>query len=338
MSAWQRVVLMPTGFAEEAVAVFFVLSGYLVGGQVIRQVREGRFSWREYLIKRVSRMWVVLLPALLLTLAADSLSRSLFTHQFGIIRGPGELDVATSACNAAFLQSTRCHAYGSNDALWSLSFEFWFYVLFAGGTVTALSLVRRSWQSFAVGALVSFGSIAVFGWPIFRLIFAWLLGVAVAVLHGRWKTRGIPAWVHNRLAIYLAMGLAGAGAITSAFFFEAYELRFAAVGLTVSPLILVLAAGKPYSPPWIRASGKTGDWSFSIYAYHLPILKLLIAAFTSAVVVQDAKVEVAVYVLGVLVVIACVPLWYITEKRTPKVRDWLMKIVVTRKVGTSGSP
>src|SRR5215470_750550 len=48
-----------TRLAREAILVFFVLSGFLVGGQVIRRMRDGRFNVREYAIDRTAR---ILLP------------------------------------------------------------------------------------------------------------------------------------------------------------------------------------------------------------------------------------------------------------------------------------
>ena len=59
-----------TGLGREAVMVFFVLSGFLVGGAVMRA--GPAFDWRTYAIARLSRLWVVLVPALLLTAALDT--------------------------------------------------------------------------------------------------------------------------------------------------------------------------------------------------------------------------------------------------------------------------
>jgi peptidoglycan/LPS O-acetylase OafA/YrhL len=50
---FEKLLLAPTSLAQESVAVFFVLSGYLVGGQVVRQVRANRFSWPVYLANRL---------------------------------------------------------------------------------------------------------------------------------------------------------------------------------------------------------------------------------------------------------------------------------------------
>ena len=53
-----------TLFAEQAVVVFFVLSGLLVGGVIVRGAREGRFAPGKYAVDRVSRLYVALVPAL----------------------------------------------------------------------------------------------------------------------------------------------------------------------------------------------------------------------------------------------------------------------------------
>ena len=54
-----------TGFGHQAVMVFFVLSGFLVGGTVVSRVDAGQWSWIDYAITRMTRLWIVLLPALL---------------------------------------------------------------------------------------------------------------------------------------------------------------------------------------------------------------------------------------------------------------------------------
>src|SRR5580704_2592561 len=60
-----------SGLGRQSVIVFFVLSGYLVGGSVLRSAANGSWSWRAYLLARLSRLYVVLLPALLLGGALD---------------------------------------------------------------------------------------------------------------------------------------------------------------------------------------------------------------------------------------------------------------------------
>jgi peptidoglycan/LPS O-acetylase OafA/YrhL len=53
-----------TGLGHQWVIVFFVLSGYLVGGSVLRSVAVNHWSWRVYLLNRLTRLYAVLIPAL----------------------------------------------------------------------------------------------------------------------------------------------------------------------------------------------------------------------------------------------------------------------------------
>lgn len=45
-SLWLPFYLL-TGFGHEAVMIFFVISGYLVGGKVWDKYRQGRFRWPQ---------------------------------------------------------------------------------------------------------------------------------------------------------------------------------------------------------------------------------------------------------------------------------------------------
>lgn len=50
-----------TRFGFEAVLVFFVLSGFLVGGKVIQRLVEGSFKARDYAIDRFVRIMLPLI-------------------------------------------------------------------------------------------------------------------------------------------------------------------------------------------------------------------------------------------------------------------------------------
>src|SRR6266851_274573 len=60
-----------TGFGHQAVMLFFVLSGFFIGGNVLHLMLSGKWSWTSYLISRFTRLYVVLLPGLLATLLCD---------------------------------------------------------------------------------------------------------------------------------------------------------------------------------------------------------------------------------------------------------------------------
>jgi peptidoglycan/LPS O-acetylase OafA/YrhL len=60
--------------------VFFVPSGFLIGKNVTRSVKAGQWSWLDYAIKRMTRLWLVLLPALVLTAVLDQCGQHLIPN------------------------------------------------------------------------------------------------------------------------------------------------------------------------------------------------------------------------------------------------------------------
>jgi peptidoglycan/LPS O-acetylase OafA/YrhL len=161
---------------------FFVLSGYLVGGSVLRAMDENRWSWKDYLLRRGARLYTVLFPALILTFVLDKIC-TYSSHYHETLQAVGRLSAIRShglsafIGNLTFLQGVFVQPYGSNGALWSLSYEFWYYIAFP---CLAIMLLRRSSitaRLLAAGCLafVLFlvgEKIAIYG-------LVWLMGVAV---------------------------------------------------------------------------------------------------------------------------------------------------------------
>ena len=135
-----------TRTGPEAVYIFFVLSGFLVGGKVIEKVMLGKFSIRDYVIERTSRLFVPLLPALLFTAGLGRLDCQpiSFTQLLG---------------NALGLQNIFCDVFAGNDPLWSLSYEMWFYLLAGFFALTLTSNSSHRVRCFAIlGVAVGFAA------------------------------------------------------------------------------------------------------------------------------------------------------------------------------------
>ncbi len=191
-----------TAIGHQAVVVFFVLSGYWVGGSLLRKARQGRFSWPSYLADRTTRLWVVLVPALVLTLALDAIGRRYFGAMTACVGDPRyggvaldqrPIDGLTFFGNVFFMGGIRVPTFGSITALWSLGFEFWMYVIAA---IILLSFfVLRS--SFA-GAAGSFSSSS-------RLAqrFSSVIAFSSTSQFGSselWSPRALPASIHGPTA------------------------------------------------------------------------------------------------------------------------------------------
>ncbi len=104
-------------FGGEAVIVFFVLSGFLVGGKTVERIHTGKASLGKYVLDRSVRILVPLVSALLLIVAVD--------HVVG--------KDTQWLCLIGNLFSLQGILVGdAGGVFWTLSYEVWFYVLVAG--------------------------------------------------------------------------------------------------------------------------------------------------------------------------------------------------------------
>jgi peptidoglycan/LPS O-acetylase OafA/YrhL len=122
---WYMMTCLP----HQAVVVFFVLSGLFIAPAVLESVGSGGWSWKRYGANRLSRLYVVLIPALLITAAFDRLGRlipggqdtyfnPLPYNQVSVLAASGW---STFLGNLFFVESILCGTFGSDSPLWSLS-------------------------------------------------------------------------------------------------------------------------------------------------------------------------------------------------------------------------
>ena len=127
-----------TGFGHESVIVFFVLSGYLVGGEFLRIDKTNKM-FMIYMIKRFSRIFMVFFPALIIGGIIDLIG-SHWINYGGIYQNAfhipsmnfSVLDRLTPEIfltNLTMMQTSLGHTLGSNGPLWSLANEWWYYML-----------------------------------------------------------------------------------------------------------------------------------------------------------------------------------------------------------------
>lgn len=164
-------------YGQEAVAVFFVLSGLVISHVTL--TRPG--SLRGYAVARLARLWSVVVPAIVLTVVLDSIGFTIDPDLYHTVKLPGwgfdQESVWRALSPALFLNSVPPFGadVGSNGPFWSLSYEAWYYAAF--GMAVFLSGWRR---------LLALGLVAWFVGPEIRLLAPlWLLGVAVQAMIGR---------------------------------------------------------------------------------------------------------------------------------------------------------
>ena len=210
-----------TGLGHQAVMIFFALSGFLVGGKALSDILRRRFSWSRYLLRRLTRLWIVIVPTLVLTLLFDKIGIAL-THGVGYdgrysalyasgvsASSPIDHSLLTFLGNLAFLQTIYFPIFGSNYPMWSLANEFWYYIVFP----------LAAWLGFAgppmVGKAVGFAILVLL---VVMLPMGLLEGGAI------WAAGAGAAWCARQPALFG--------------FLRAFPVRISALTLLVATLIV----------------------------------------------------------------------------------------------------
>ncbi len=333
-----------TGFGHEAVVVFFVISGFLVGGMTLDKWRRDGANSRDYLSARVARIYVVLLPALAVSMLLDLIGATwvdasqLYSHAekyhtFSLLGVINErLSPATLLGNVFMLQNIAVPVLGSNGPLWSLAYEWWYYCIFYLAAILIFEPTRAHW----VACTVSLAGLALLlPSALFMLGVFWLLGV---LLHH--TVRAGRRVLHPALGLLLFLG--------AMFWSRLHHLDIP--GRPDSLLAsfrrdLIVALG--YSAlacsmvdmrlPLQKVHHALADFSYSTYLVHFPMLIFSAACLNQAFgveIVRQPDVGGLVYLaaLTLFLYIYAYGFSLLTERRTDAARNWLRNRL-PRRVG-----
>jgi peptidoglycan/LPS O-acetylase OafA/YrhL len=327
-------LFVSTRFGHTAVIIFFVLSGLLVGGGVVESVGAGRWSWKDYLARRLARLYVVLIPVVVITLTLD---RSWVEWSAGLPPPAGASEInprvvidrstpGVVAGNLLFLQNVCVPTLGGNIALWSLSNEFWYYAIFPCLWLAA-SGGQGSRRRAALGTAAAAMLVFVGGQVAFHFLI-WLAGV------GLYAAPLLP-WLHRNPG--RARAAAAVAAVPLATVIGLMAVRklpdggWASdllVGLTFDVLLyFVLHLTQPsHAGRYARFAAWIAGFSYSLYLLHMPLLLALRSWLTYEAVWEP---DLAHLLAGLGVLLAVIGLAYafslLTEAKTDAIRRALMR-------------
>lgn len=278
---------MAGGFV--GVDVFFVISGFLITKILLDELREDRFSLRQFYGRRVRR----LLPAFLVVLAATTaLSAWISTPLDWVDYAKHMLASLLFLGNVhSWLSSGYFEQAAASTPLlhvWSLAVEEQFYLLFPA-LVLAIWTGRRAWLG-PILLLLMLGSFALAVWAAqahptaayFLMPFrAWeLLAGALAVLLNhryRWTARALspdaPVWMQALPYVGLVFILWAMATLDRGSLYPGWNTL-----LPVAGTVLLLLFG--HSQGWLgrclssRVMVSLGLLSYSWYLWHQPLLAL----------------------------------------------------------------
>jgi peptidoglycan/LPS O-acetylase OafA/YrhL len=319
-------------WAGAAVLLFFVLSGYLVGTSVLRAHERKTWAWANYLLSRLSRLYTVLIPALVACVIFDffghHLARTIPIYT-GINPTNGQPYVwpdtwASFIGTSLFVQNILTGVYGSIGPAWSLANEFWYYILFP----IMVGIFVKNWRGLA--SLVVCVAIALFvGVKIVSLFPAWLGGIAVGRLAEKYPLRS--KWVRRSvfIASILGVGASIAGAAAHKLgvgIATDYPIALSGMGIVYAALCMPPAGGL-----YAKVAIFLSEISYTLYLTHQPLIIFLGAAWlgTHKWSPTIGHLPLMLIPIGAALIYAC-GMYYLFESRTDSVRGYFKRRLPAR--------
>ncbi len=304
------------------VDVFFVISGFLITGNLLRSAeKHGTVPFRTFYWRRVRRIIPAATAVLLLTFVTATLVFKPFrAHEVGVDALFAFIFMANWRFAAIGTDYFNSNAVSPLQHYWSLSVEEQFYFVWPA-IVFAISLIvlRRSWshqrRMQLAGVAMSLITSASFIWALYQTATwpaqayfdtftrIWELGVGAALATATGPLARVPTRVKP------ALSWAGLALITaSTVLITDSSTGFPApwVLLPVAGSALVIAAGvgrEPSYQAFLRnpASTYVGNISYSLYLVHWPVIVFLGAlmgpsfAYYAAAIALSSGLAIASY-------------------------------------------
>lgn len=264
-------------FKHDAVMLFFVLSGYVIA--FVSDKKD--FTFLEFWISRFSRLYSVVIPALFITLIADQVGM-FFNSDIYLDKAQYANPFVRFFANFSFIQQIWFLDIRpfSNGPFWSLSYEFWYYVLFS--VLFYFSGGKRIILVFLVALIV--------GPKILILAPAWFLGAAV------YKSRVVfngsvclvlfmltpILYVAFKLYLYKIIPVFDFGA-SSLFLSDYVVAMIFSLHLIAAKFVLELKVSSGIIQyPIIKSTIRwLSSSAFSMYLYHFPLLLMWCAVLNT---------------------------------------------------------
>ncbi|WP_252177883.1 acyltransferase [Endozoicomonas sp. 4G] len=325
--SWQWIRDLRIG--SDTVIVFFVLSGYVIA-YVADIKREDR---KNYLINRFSRLYSVVIPALLLTMFVDWLGIMMAQDFYETFWYSKFHDLARFF--ASFFYVNQIWTINirpfSNGPFWSLSYEFWYYMMFF--TVFYFTGYKR----IILTALV----LAIMGLKLWLLAPVWWMGVwtyrksktiehssgtgwllflSPIVIYGLIKYLGISDvlldWTNNTLGS------------STVFRWLRYSDEFIIsyvymilISMHFLGLVTVAKNNLAWLERWQKPIRFWAGLTFSLYLFHYPLMNFFAAVFPGDIHSGWRHLSIIAGIMIITVIVGTA-----TERHKYKVRDLFRRL------------
>ena len=315
-------ILPASNYGHSSVIVFFVLSGLVIA--FATDTKES--NWIDYGSSRLSRVFSVVIPTLLLTPLLDAAGRALYPALYDYPWDQFGLRLLGSALllNEAWFVSIT---FFSNVPYWSIAYEFWYYAAFGLftflpgrtrwiGLGAVLLLVGPKWLLLLP---IWWAGVVLYRWrwpQQWSQGFSWCL-VVVSTL-GIVLTHAIDFYAWSASQVEPLIGKELFKQLTFSHNVPGDYLLGALVFLNFAGMRQVAPSLAPLMQRIERPVKFLASYTFTLYLLHQPLF-----LFWGAVLRGDPHGRQVFYSMTVLTALSVLVIGHFTERRRQPMRIWL---------------
>jgi len=305
-----------TLLSDDGVLIFFVLSGFLVGGRTLEKIIQGHpDNPRYFAISRGVRIIIPLVASILIGTIV------------GIMVGT-DINFWIVLCNMLSLQGVLCNTMPGMDILWTMTYIVWFYVLIYGIVlISQPKVATKCW-----GVVIFILSLLVFtaaGRAVgTHRLFPFVFGIMAYYLKNYRLSRGL---VLTSIIVMIASSMM-IQLVKPSLSHETLDIPKYPIVVLESACIAILVSQivrcKPSSSLSCYIEKKSGffaSFSYSLYLIHLPVIVLMTHyGYPRSSVVNLWSL--ALWLLGIVVCYVIGYLFYLlVEKQTNRLKKYLLE-------------
>ena len=306
---FSQIFYFTTRLGEEAVLIFFVLSGLLVGGKALEKTRLGTFNIKSYAIDRFVRIMLPLISVLLLIIP--------ITFALG-----EQINWINWIGNLFSLQGVLVDSITFCETLWSLAYEVWFYIII--GAIIAFFKNKNK----TIPTIILIICALIFLKLDLKYLVIWSMGALTYFTFKSTKSRvflylAILGFIVSLLCLQLTRGSRTLEYSVSEITYDALQYI---LSLSFCIIISFIANTPPFSKLAIttnKIGSKLAVFSYSLYLIHAPLGHILSKYF-----IPKSK-SINIYSIGyyLLAIIICMLITYgvywCFEKRTSTIKAFI---------------
>lgn len=319
----------PYSLGNLGVAVFFLLSGFLIMQSMLNRLNEPEPRLPGFVADRVARLMTPYLPALVLITLANLVLIDTNHSQGGANTG-----VVTFLGNLLLLQdhsvfqalelagidfAWRIRAYNSAEPFWTVAIEMWIYVSMG---LFVFCVIKREKIDRLLGLALAAVALPVFIWNAAAgggksLSLIWLLGAIAGYLFHLWRANGY-ANIRSVATVVTLLGSVALIGRAGKIGFAPYDFQTATLMAMIMFGVLALLMCMRHAPAMLRGSVNfLASYSYSLYLVHNTALIVVLEHVST----QSTWAHVAIAVLAAH---GCAYLLYLAfERHYRVVGRWL---------------